>query len=120
MKARATVICKRDNQILYVRKPKSRWALPGGKIEADETPQQAAIRELCEETGLHDLDLLYLAQFPGNQVLHYVFVTEVPLHETPRPLNEISDCRWLADNEIGQRRASNATRRIIQYLDRRH
>ncbi len=28
------------------------WGLPGGKIEAYETPQEAALREVHEETGL--------------------------------------------------------------------
>jgi len=29
------------------------WTLPGGVVETDETPEQAVLRELAEETGLH-------------------------------------------------------------------
>lgn len=28
------------------------WALPGGRVDAEETPERAAIRELSEEVGL--------------------------------------------------------------------
>ena len=31
---------------------KTFWTFPGGSIEPDETPQQAAIREVKEEVGL--------------------------------------------------------------------
>ncbi len=38
--------------IIYSRKNASQWCLPKGKIEKDETREEAAIREVKEETGL--------------------------------------------------------------------
>jgi 8-oxo-dGTP pyrophosphatase MutT (NUDIX family) len=35
-----------------LRSHRAQWALPGGRCDADETPVQAALRELYEELGL--------------------------------------------------------------------
>jgi len=51
----ANTILQRDGGVLLVKLsygPRSgRWALPGGLVEQDETPEQAAVRETEEETG---------------------------------------------------------------------
>jgi 8-oxo-dGTP diphosphatase len=101
MKQRATIICRREDQILYVRKPNSRWNLPGGKVERDETPTQAAERELREETGLILNDLAYVSRFEGNNVLHHVFEVSVNPIVNPVPKNEIADCRWFTAKQLG-------------------
>ncbi len=119
MKQRATIICERDGQILYVRKPKSNWALPGGKIEAGETPVQAAIRELCEETGLKNLELRYLAEYEKDRVTHYVFMTLVPDASEPSPQNEIAACKWLAPKNVTDLKTSTATRSIVKSFARK-
>ncbi|WP_417519595.1 NUDIX domain-containing protein [Minwuia sp.] len=51
----------RGRKILLIRRanPPFRgcWALPGGFLDADETLEQCAIRELQEETGISAADL---------------------------------------------------------------
>jgi ADP-ribose pyrophosphatase YjhB (NUDIX family) len=42
-----------SGRILLVKQADSgKWSTPGGAIEPDETPEEAAIREVQEETGL--------------------------------------------------------------------
>ncbi|WP_433177332.1 NUDIX hydrolase [Actinoallomurus sp. CA-150999] len=40
------------SHILLVKHRMRGWVPPGGKVERDETPRAAAVRELMEETGL--------------------------------------------------------------------
>ena len=39
-------------RVLFILDVYGRWALPKGHLEAGETPQQAALREIEEEVGL--------------------------------------------------------------------
>jgi len=39
-------------RVLFVEHPTRGWEIPGGHLEANETPEQALHRELEEETGL--------------------------------------------------------------------
>lgn len=53
----AGLILKPDGQLLLAQRPGDKpwsgwWELPGGKIEAGETPAQALARELNEELGI--------------------------------------------------------------------
>ena len=45
----AVLITRRS---LSLKKHAGQWALPGGRIEAGETPEETALREMAEEVGL--------------------------------------------------------------------
>lgn len=50
-----------DGMVLLIkRKDNGKWALPGGFMEAGETPNQTALRELYEETGLRSVKVTYI------------------------------------------------------------
>ena len=51
--ASAFIINPDTKEILLVKHKKfKRWVQPGGHIEHDETPEEAAVREAYEETGV--------------------------------------------------------------------
>lgn len=53
----ACVLIDADGRVLIARRPEGRslaglWEFPGGKIEAQESPEDALVRELHEELGI--------------------------------------------------------------------
>lgn len=119
MKNRATVICTQGGQILFVRKQKSKWTLPGGKVEPGESLACAAIRELREETGLDASDLLYIQKLDSGNVRHHVFEAAVIDAQNARPLNEIADLAWHAYSAANDLDATGATKVIVSSFLRR-
>lgn len=119
MKIRATVICEKDRCILLVRKPKSRWALPGGKVESGEAIAEAARRELQEETGLNVDQLLYMFELKAGHTHHHVFEGSVSDPDKATPHNEISECFWYSFSSISDLDASEATKSIVRSFLRR-
>ncbi len=49
---------KKGVEILLIQDAKDRWTIPKGHIEEGETAQQAARREIGEEAGLNEVDIL--------------------------------------------------------------
>lgn len=83
----ACVLVRRsDGSILAVSRPEPplRFGLPGGVVERGESPDQAARRELFEETGLH---------VSGHLVKIYDAIVESGAHvmafEAPRVFGDL-------------------------------
>ena len=74
----AVFVVHQDAVLLHWHRKLRRWLPPGGHVEPDELPDEAAIRETREEAGLQ-VELLEGAHLPG--------VTDVPaLADGPRRL----------------------------------
>lgn len=67
-KVAVTVFIEQDERVLLVRRAhepaRGLWAMPAGFVEWDEAPEDAALRETLEETGLQVRVTDLLAVFP--------------------------------------------------------
>jgi len=91
-------------RVLLIRDSYRNWGFPKGHLEAEESPDEAAAREVREETGLTRLTLVapvdvidWHFRFRGrvvHKVCHFYLIEATGGH--PRPLrNEgITACRW--------------------------
>lgn len=112
------VLDRHNKKILLVKHKKfNKWVQPGGHIEENETPEEAAVREVYEETGLK-VKLLG-DRFPresdfvrplaiqknrgktGDLHIDIVYVAE-PLHEYELKFDEKESLGigWFSRNEL--------------------
>lgn len=57
----AAVLVRADGTVLIAQRPQNKphaglWEFPGGKVERDESPEAALVRELREEIGITALE----------------------------------------------------------------
>ncbi len=101
-----TIICLREGQLLlqweYSYPPGERLLqFPGGKIETNETPEQAAARELKEESGFTFSTCEHLGWYYNNNrraksKMFVVFATEVtPAEKSGGDAEEDIESFWL-------------------------
>lgn len=84
----------RHGCLLLVRdRGKRRYSLPGGGTLRGEKTDQAAIRELYEETGLIGSNPKYIGKFAGSANFHKLYLVDargrVSLNK-----KEIADHKW--------------------------
>ena len=68
------VVVNSESQVYLIHKvARDEWALPKGRVEEDESPLQAAGREVQEETGISDIEVV--SEKPIN-IVEYTFTRE--------------------------------------------
>ena len=118
VRRRGTAIVDTPSGVLVVSKDGRVFTLPGGGARPGETDEEAAMRELKEETGLEGTSAVYLFEFMGIthtgpragifRNAHKVFL--VKANGVPRPSREI---RKVAYYTGSQPTLTFSARRII-------
>lgn len=121
----AGALVHQDGRILLVRRGlapgRGKWALPSGYAEVGETPEDAAIRETHEETGLRIAlerllvtEAFFDGEAPGGVIVLYA-ARVVEGHLQPR--DDAVDARFFGPDEIPDEIAFRQHRRAISHWE---
>ena len=133
-KLSASLLIEHEGKLMMVEeacdKYRGKWSQPQGMIELNETPEEAAIREAKEETGLTVELVNHFATYVCTKDLVYminfcfrarpVLLEQAPLHA------DILSARWYDPAELvqlsnkGHLRSDLTLRRITDWLSSRN
>ncbi|MFQ5762328.1 MAG: NUDIX hydrolase [Candidatus Bathyarchaeia archaeon] len=122
-------LVKKDNAVLLVKRKNDPgsglWAIPGGLLELGETLEEAAVREVMEETNLRIgidalVDVVQMIQRDDNGLVsyHYVIVDFRGHIEggNLKPSEEILDAAWVDVNELSKLAVTPSTGKFLRKL----
>ncbi len=124
----AGVIFK-DNKVLILQRNKSEkvfpnmWELPGGKREFLESSRNCLVREIKEETGLENIEIIMPFSVFDYQIgkeeeikdsTQINFLVKIKGIEEVKLSSEHQNLAWIERKEISQRKLSKNTQKVIQ------
>ena len=121
----AALVDKQGRVLLQQRAPgrqmEGLWEFPGGKIDPEETPEAALVRELKEELGIEaDASALAPVAFAsaplGERHLLLLLYVCRDWEGTPEPL-DASALRWLRPAEMPQLPMPPADEPLVKLLE---
>lgn len=122
----AGAVVHRGRTVLLVKRTNppnlGKWALPGGLVELGESTQDAAVREILEETGLRvkiegllDVQTDLHPDRSSRLEYHYVLVDYLarPTGGTLELNSESSAAGWFTEKEVRSLIMSSGTRKVL-------
>jgi 8-oxo-dGTP pyrophosphatase MutT (NUDIX family) len=110
IQAAGGMVKNQNGEILLIFR-RGKWDLPKGKLDKGESLEECAVREVQEETGLHEVKLLapllitYHTYHEGTRFIlkeSHWYTMEVSNNHTLKPQTEedIQDIRWVATKDL--------------------
>ncbi len=99
-----TIIIEDGKIILLYREDEGHWEVPGGKVEAEESPTEAAVRETKEEIGI-SVELrrpFYSGEFQHNEdlFLWHGYLAEITEGKPGLQEDKFTELKWIGSEEL--------------------
>jgi 8-oxo-dGTP pyrophosphatase MutT (NUDIX family) len=111
-------------KVLLIRDPYRKWGLPKGHLEDGEGTEEAALREVREETGLADLSLsgdlgeIDWTFRKAGRLVHkfcqFYLMKSTQGEARPDTSEGITECRWLSVEEALELISYDNARGVLQ------
>ncbi|HEY2516366.1 MAG TPA: NUDIX hydrolase [Polyangiaceae bacterium] len=121
--AAGAVVIREDGRVLLIRRGRppgaGEWTLPGGKVEPGETPAEAIVRELREETGLAIEVVAALGVVPLDRggfsyaIHEHLCVPRAGQPETLCPADDAADARWVHPSDLARYSVTPAVAAVV-------
>lgn len=124
IKVAVAIIVDEQQRILVTQRPLHAphggyWEFPGGKLEAQELPEHALIREVREEVGLTILSHQFLGeinhQYSEKKVQLIIFLV-TQFSGIPECIEGQLGMKWLKKSEFNPKDFPEANHKVIQLI----
>jgi 8-oxo-dGTP diphosphatase len=121
VRAAGGVVVRPGGEVAVVHRPKyDDWTLPKGKLDPGESFEEAALREVEEETGLRcrlgrELPSTRYTDAKGRPKLVRYWEME-PIEGAFSPTDEIDELRWLPPEEAADLLSYERDREVLRAL----
>ncbi len=98
----------RDGKVAVVHRPRhDDWSLPTGKLDEGESWEEAAVREVEEETGMRaritgELDSAYYKDSKGRDKQVRWYRMDIVDDGAFEPSHEVDELRWVTPDEAAR------------------